>query len=153
MSFFERRPPNVWVKAQTTARMMEVARAPIIARLDDDSAFAARFYRALGMSLSYRLRRASLKDGEPRRKLSGVAEPGGRSLSAPDHIIRTLGSAARGDALKSFLSELCFDRRIQTERGRRRHGAVAKIGLLTRPRRRTARLVSPPMNDPTERGA
>jgi hypothetical protein len=35
---------------------MEVARAMIIAKLDDDSAFAARFYRALGKSLSYRLR-------------------------------------------------------------------------------------------------
>ena len=64
MSFFERRPPNVSVKAKTSARVMEVARAPIIAKLDDDSAFAARFYRALGISLSYRLRRASLKDGE-----------------------------------------------------------------------------------------
>ena len=56
MSFFERRPPNVWVKAQTTARVVEVASAPIIAKLDDDSAFAARFHRALGKSLSYRLR-------------------------------------------------------------------------------------------------
>jgi len=35
---------------------MEVARAMIIAKLDDDSAFAARFYRTLGKSLSYRLR-------------------------------------------------------------------------------------------------
>ena len=46
----------VWVKAQTTAPVMEVARAMIIAKLDDDSAFAARFHRALGKSLSYRLR-------------------------------------------------------------------------------------------------
>src|SRR5436309_288749 len=98
MSFFERLPPNVWVKAQTTARVMEVARATVIAKLGDDSAFAARFYRALGMSLSYRLHRASSKDGEPRRKLSAVADPGGRSLSAPDHIIGTLSSAARGEA-------------------------------------------------------
>jgi CRP/FNR family transcriptional regulator, cyclic AMP receptor protein len=64
MSFFERRPPNVSVEAKTSARVMEVARGPIIAKLDDDSAFAARFYRALGMSLSYRLRRASSKDHE-----------------------------------------------------------------------------------------
>jgi CRP/FNR family transcriptional regulator, cyclic AMP receptor protein len=64
MSFFERRPPNVSVKAKTSARVMEVARAPIIAKLDDDSAFAARFYRALGMSLSYRLRRASSKNAQ-----------------------------------------------------------------------------------------
>jgi CRP/FNR family transcriptional regulator, cyclic AMP receptor protein len=61
MSFFERRPPNVSVKAKVAARVMELARAPIVAKLDDDNAFAARFYRALGMSLSYRLRRASSK--------------------------------------------------------------------------------------------
>lgn len=61
MSFFERRPPNVTVRAKVAARLMEVARAPIVAKLDDDSAFAARFYRALGMSLSYRLRGASSK--------------------------------------------------------------------------------------------
>jgi hypothetical protein len=30
MSFFERRPPNVSVKTKTSARVMEVARAPII---------------------------------------------------------------------------------------------------------------------------
>src|SRR5437588_3157366 len=63
MSFFEKRPPSVSVKAKTTARVMEVARAPIIAKLDDDSSFAARFYRALGMSLSYRLRKASDREG------------------------------------------------------------------------------------------
>ncbi len=82
MSFFERQPPNVSVKANGSARVMEVARAPIIAKLDDDAAFAARFYRALGMSLSYRLRRASSKGEELD---AGFRE----SLSrADDHYIR-----------------------------------------------------------------
>ncbi len=84
MSFFERRPPNVSVKAKTIARVMEVARAPIIAKLDDDNAFAARFYRALGMSLSYRLRRASSKDRE-------LDESFRESLiRADDHFLRLI---------------------------------------------------------------
>jgi CRP-like cAMP-binding protein len=84
MSFFERRPPSVSVKAQSTARVMEVARAPIIAKLDDDSAFAARFYRAIGMSLSYRLRKASYKDG-------GLDEGFQESLArADDHFVRLI---------------------------------------------------------------
>jgi CRP-like cAMP-binding protein len=85
MSFFEKRPPSVSVKAKTTARVMEVARAPIIAKLGDDSSFAARFYRALGMSLSYRLREASDREG------GGLDEAFQDSLSrADDHFIRLI---------------------------------------------------------------
>jgi CRP-like cAMP-binding protein len=84
MSFFERRPPNVSVKAKVAARVMEVARAPVVAKLDDDSAFAARFYRALGMSLSYRLRRTSSKTQELDENLQ-------ESLSrAGDHYLRLI---------------------------------------------------------------
>ena len=85
MSFFEKRPPSVSVKAKTTARLMEVARAPIIAKLDDDTSFAARFYRALGMSLSYRLRKASDREG------GDLDEAFQDSLSrADDHFLRLI---------------------------------------------------------------
>ena len=59
MSFVEKRPPSASVVAEGTARLLAVPRDAILARFEGDAAFAARFYRALSVFLSDRLRTAT----------------------------------------------------------------------------------------------
>ncbi len=56
MSFLEKRPPSVAVRADGAAEVLAIPRALILARFDREPVFAARFYRALAMFLSDRLR-------------------------------------------------------------------------------------------------
>jgi CRP-like cAMP-binding protein len=62
MSFVEKRPPDANVVAATAARVLAVPRETMLAEFDRDAAMAARFYRALAIFLSDRLR-ASNADG------------------------------------------------------------------------------------------
>jgi CRP/FNR family cyclic AMP-dependent transcriptional regulator len=62
MSFVEKRPPSASVTALDNARLLAVPREAILAAFDRDSAFAARFYRALAIFLSDRLRSATAHD-------------------------------------------------------------------------------------------
>jgi CRP-like cAMP-binding protein len=59
LSFVDARPPSATVTALTEAVVLTLPRSEIQARLDQDLGFAARFYRAVAMFLSDRLRRAS----------------------------------------------------------------------------------------------
>lgn len=59
MSFVEKRPPSASVAADTETRLLAVARKTILDRFEEDTAFAARFYRALAVFLSDRLRTAT----------------------------------------------------------------------------------------------
>jgi CRP-like cAMP-binding protein len=59
LSFVDARPPSATVTALTEAIVLTLARSDIQARLEQDLGFAARFYRAVAMFLSDRLRRAS----------------------------------------------------------------------------------------------
>lgn len=59
MSFIEKRPPSASVVAEGAARLLAVPREAILARFEGDAAFAARFYRALAVFLSDRLRTAT----------------------------------------------------------------------------------------------
>ncbi len=59
MSFVEKRPPSATVVADGASRLLAVRRDAILARFDSDALFAARFYRALAVFLSDRLRTAT----------------------------------------------------------------------------------------------
>lgn len=56
MSFADSRPPSATVKAVEPAVVLEIPRHLLQARLAQDAGFAARFYRALAVFLSDRLR-------------------------------------------------------------------------------------------------
>ncbi len=56
MSFLEERPPAATVRAGQDALVLAIPRTRLAEKLKQDSAFAARFYRALAVFLSYRLR-------------------------------------------------------------------------------------------------
>ena len=56
MSFIDERPPSATVTAQEPSRVLAVSRAAVMARLRTDIGFGARFYRALAVFLSDRLR-------------------------------------------------------------------------------------------------
>jgi len=59
MSFVEKRLPGASVTALEHARVLAVPRDAILAEFERDSGFAARFYRALAVFLSDRLRSAT----------------------------------------------------------------------------------------------
>ena len=56
MSFVDARPPSATVRAIEKSTVFAVPRPDLATRLDEDAAFAARFYRALCLFLSDRLR-------------------------------------------------------------------------------------------------
>lgn len=66
MSFVEKRLPSASVSAIDSARLLAVPRDAILAEFERDTGFAARFYRALAIFLSDRLRSATTPyhDGE-----------------------------------------------------------------------------------------
>lgn len=59
MSFVEKRPPEVSVRAGETSRLLQVPRERLLGAFARDQGFAARFYRALAVFLSDRLRSAT----------------------------------------------------------------------------------------------
>jgi CRP-like cAMP-binding protein len=56
MSFIDARPPSATVRTAEEALLFVVSRARLVERLDREADFAARFYKAIAMSLSHRLR-------------------------------------------------------------------------------------------------
>jgi bacteriocin-type transport-associated protein len=56
ISFVDERPPSATVTALEPARVLAIPRAAVQAKLLQDDGFAARFYRALAVFLSDRLR-------------------------------------------------------------------------------------------------
>ncbi len=56
MSFVEARPPSATVKTLEQSLVLAIPRSTLAAKLQDDVGFAARFYRALAILLSSRLR-------------------------------------------------------------------------------------------------
>jgi CRP-like cAMP-binding protein len=61
MSFIDSSPPSATVLAEGDSMLLRVSKATLQRRLDDDSAFAARFYRSIAMLLSDRLRKANVQ--------------------------------------------------------------------------------------------
>jgi CRP-like cAMP-binding protein len=56
MSFVDARPPSATVKVLEDAVLLSIPRPKLAAKLEEDTAFAARFYRGIAMFLSHRLR-------------------------------------------------------------------------------------------------
>ncbi len=56
MSFVERRPPSADVRAAVPSKVLAIGRAEILSAFAIDEGFAARFYKALAIFLSDRLR-------------------------------------------------------------------------------------------------
>lgn len=63
LSFLDSRPPAASVTAVEDATVLSIPRRRLTAKLEQDSAFAARFYRALGVFLASRLRRTQQRLG------------------------------------------------------------------------------------------
>ncbi len=72
MSFIEQRPPSVSVIAGADkAEVLQIPRDAIVKRFEQEPVFAARFYRALAVYLSARLRETTAAAVQP--------EPAGRT--------------------------------------------------------------------------
>jgi CRP-like cAMP-binding protein len=56
MSFVDKAPPSATVLAQSGAKVLDLQKRQVEDRLEQDPAFAARFYRALAIFLADRLR-------------------------------------------------------------------------------------------------
>jgi CRP/FNR family cyclic AMP-dependent transcriptional regulator len=63
LSFLDSRPPSATVTAVTAVTVLSVPRARLGQKLEQDSAFAGRFYRALGVFLASRLRKTQQRLG------------------------------------------------------------------------------------------
>jgi CRP-like cAMP-binding protein len=56
MSFADARPPSATVQAVETSLVLSIPRQLLIEKLQEDQGFASRFYRAIAIFLSTRLR-------------------------------------------------------------------------------------------------
>lgn len=57
LSFLDSRPPSATVTALSEVSVLSIPRKALSTKLEQDSGFAARFYRALGIFLASRLRK------------------------------------------------------------------------------------------------
>ncbi|MCF4967004.1 cyclic nucleotide-binding domain-containing protein [Nostoc sp. CMAA1605] len=76
LSFIDHRPPSISCIALENSRVLSLPRLALIQKLEQDKAFAARFYQMLSLSLSKQLRRltdflakTNVFPGEPLRKV------------------------------------------------------------------------------------
>jgi len=63
LSFLDSRPPSASVTAIEESTLLSIPRARLTEKLSQDAAFAARFYRALGVFLASRLRKSQQRFG------------------------------------------------------------------------------------------
>jgi CRP/FNR family cyclic AMP-dependent transcriptional regulator len=63
MSFVEKRPPDVSVVAEGPCRLLRITRESLLDEFSRNTSFSARFYRALAVFLSDRLRTATAGSG------------------------------------------------------------------------------------------
>ncbi|MBV9842373.1 MAG: cyclic nucleotide-binding domain-containing protein [Sphingomonadaceae bacterium] len=66
MSFIESRPPSATVRAEGKGEILAIPRDRILERFEQEPRFAARFYRALALFLSERLRETTATANAPR---------------------------------------------------------------------------------------
>lgn len=76
MSFVDARPPSATVKAVQASQVFAIPQAELAAQLDRDLGFAARFYRALAMFLSSRLRSTVGQLGNSAEQVAEISEAG-----------------------------------------------------------------------------
>ena len=102
MSFVDSRPPSATVQALEKSSLLALPRSSLQARLDREPAFAARFYRALAVFLSDRMRSTlgllGYGPGAPLQEQSSYADE-----LDPDVLDQTSLAGARFDLLRRRL--------------------------------------------------
>lgn len=106
MSFVDASPPSATVKARGAAVVLEIPRERLEAKLNKDDGFAARFYRAVAIFLSDRLR-SFTSTGRPAGSSEGGLEEDELDPNVLDNVslagdrftsmLRKLGSARAAD--------------------------------------------------------
>ena len=81
LSFLDSRPPSATVVAAVDSTVAAISRDELSVKLERDTAFAARFYRALGVFLAHRLRRQTARAAAP-----GNSDHLSDEVSAEDEI-------------------------------------------------------------------
>ena len=71
MSFIDDSPPTATVKTVETSVLFVLAKSELAHKLETDRDFAARFYRGIAISLSYRLRESMEQAGSNTRQSTG----------------------------------------------------------------------------------
>ena len=100
MSFVDSRPPSASVSATEPSAVLAIPRPALAAKLQEDVYFAARFYRALAVFLSERLRATvGLLD-------YGRADPPGDADISPEVLDNVAIAGARFDWLQRRLKSL-----------------------------------------------
>ena len=101
MSFIDARPPSATVRAATDVEVCAISKPLLQRQLQDDDAFAARFYRAIATFLSDRVRHATR--GAQRNDADGAD---GADDELDDSVLDNLDRAgARFDELGRRLLE------------------------------------------------
>jgi|SRR5579884_1111483 len=103
MSFVDARPPSATVVADEDSLVLDIARDEVRERLQDDVGFAARFYRAIAIFLSSRLRETSSRLGygkvqlsEDHEDMDEIPEDILENLAIAGHRFTVLEERARG---------------------------------------------------------
>ena len=81
LSFLDSRPPSATVVTATDSIVAAISRKELSGKLERDTAFAARFYKALGVFLAHRLRRQTARE-----TARGSMDWLGDDVSAEDEI-------------------------------------------------------------------
>ncbi len=88
MSFVDTSPPSASVVADMDSVLLQIPRSALAHRLESDSGFAARFFRAVAMMLSDRLRDAVHARVGSRSAKEDVLEPGELDPSVLEQVTR-----------------------------------------------------------------
>jgi CRP/FNR family transcriptional regulator, cyclic AMP receptor protein len=75
MSFVDSRPPSATVKAAQASQVFAIPQTDLAEKLDRDVGFASRFYRAMAMFLSNRLRSTVHQLGDAGETSSETSDP------------------------------------------------------------------------------
>lgn len=83
MSFIDSRPPSATVQTLEPSLVLAVPRSQLADKLEHDEGFASRFYRALAMLLSQRLRGTvkQLSEDSPKQLVVPEVEPRAESVA------------------------------------------------------------------------
>jgi CRP-like cAMP-binding protein len=104
LSYLDSRPPSASVTAVETSTLLSIPRVRLSAKLEQDTAFAARFYRALGVFLASRLRRSQQRLGYDREGILDEATEHEDELD-PELLDQVALAGARFDWLLKRLQE------------------------------------------------
>lgn len=101
LSFLDSRPPSATVVAAVRSTVAAISRQALSGKLERDTAFAARFYRALGIFLAHRLRRLTAKTMATDGLDSSASRNGGEDEIDPELLDSVSLAASRFEWLKS----------------------------------------------------